>query len=916
MPQLQNNRPTADDINTAYKQRYITAADRNKKMRRLAGDQLEDMIGEHGMAFSYFKQTLKHVSDNWAEHVKMVEEYKPKDDPLGEAWQRIKTAGLVMWREIAIVTAPFTAIGEVNGKVAEHYALQAGASPGLAKVVNVAVDVGSGFIPIGKVSQLFAKGVQKMGGFGVEASKAGKATKAAAGADNVMDAAKAEQIVDDAITQGLKADGVELFRGGDAFNVNKIDDFGLSLTTDKSIAGKFASDFGGGVEQFGLKPGAKIGNFEELLGQYAKEFGTTPQELKKYPTILPEMITKWVKEKGLKIDAIDLTHLPIGEKEIRVLNPDALIKPFVGPASTQQQFISDLRKFKAEMAHVTETKTHEMTAKEAEKLGLTVEHLRGAFGEKVSEAEMYAGLKALEPMVDDIFTKAKAGAAGNIVAGDAALKALGEFFEFAPKFRKAEVTAGRSVEILKENPPMKSITDMLRGWDAESLAKLDFDAAKKTILEDLAENADQPAKLLATKLATDNAVTGPTRWEQIREVYINLLLARPVTQVRNFIGNSYAAMNSMAERELAGWLSIDEAKGVVKGEGMAQFQGMMAGMSEGLSAYAKAFTGVGDDAGKLDFIPHKIGGAWGRFVNVPGDSMRGMDNFFKTILQRGDIYAQALNRGRSQGLDGSALADYAARHAALPSQAMIEHAKDFSLNQTFQNDLGTYGKYAQKLLQYGPMSMLFPFMKTPMNLAKYSWNRTPGLQFLSHSLYDDILAGGQRTDMAIARLTLSNMMGMFWYGLAQQGLLTGGGPVDPGLRRIWGKQPYAFAGNANRESFAEWKSKHAPNDSGEDYDLQAAYEAGLTPDKGHFSDIFKKPNHPTFSIESTYWKPGMAAGRWEGEKFIKMNADEATNWAKAHPEIKREPPPKASTGTWWQPGQLDPATTSIWMAAA
>jgi hypothetical protein len=135
-----------------------------------------------------------------------------------------------------------------------------------------------------------------------------------------------------------------------------------------------------------------------------------------------------------------------------------------------------------------------------------------------------------------------------------------------------------------------------------------------------------------------------------------------------------------------------------------------------------------------------------------------MDNFFKTILQRGDIYAQALNQGRHLGLDKGALADYAARHAAIPSQSMIEHAKDFALNQTFQNDLGTLGSAAKRLLQTGPMVLLFPFMKTPMNLAKYAWNRTPGLQFLSGSLYDDILAGGQRADMAIARLTLSNMM--------------------------------------------------------------------------------------------------------------------------------------------------------------
>lgn len=80
-------------------------------------------------------------------------------------------------------------------------------------------------------------------------------------------------------------------------------------------------------------------------------------------------------------------------------------------------------------------------------------------------------------------------------------------------------------------------------------------------------------------------------------------------------------------------------------------------------------------------------------------------------------------------------------------------------------------------------------------------------------------------------------------------------------------------------TFEQWKSKYAPNDSGYDYDLRGAYEAGLVPgENGHFSDLFKKPNHPTFSIESKYYKPGLPAGRWEGEKYIRMSAQEAADY--------------------------------------
>ncbi len=71
--------------------------------------------------------------------------------------------------------------------------------------------------------------------------------------------------------------------------------------------------------------------------------------------------------------------------------------------------------------------------------------------------------------------------------------------------------------------------------------------------------------------------------------------------------------------------------------------------------------------------------------------------------------------------------------------------------------------------------------------------------------------------------------------------------------------------------FQDWKSKNAPNDSGEDYDLRGAYKAGLEPDAKtkHWDDRFKKPNHPTFSIYSQYAKDAPdKAGTWNGNTFV------------------------------------------------
>jgi hypothetical protein len=72
-------------------------------------------------------------------------------------------------------------------------------------------------------------------------------------------------------------------------------------------------------------------------------------------------------------------------------------------------------------------------------------------------------------------------------------------------------------------------------------------------------------------------------------------------------------------------------------------------------------------------------------------------------------------------------------------------------------------------------------------------------------------------------------------------------------------------------TFDEWKIRYAPNDSGEDYDLRGAFDAGVLPDaSGHWPDTFKRPNHPTFSNESifAFGVNESKAGRWEGNTFI------------------------------------------------
>lgn len=69
---------------------------------------------------------------------------------------------------------------------------------------------------------------------------------------------------------------------------------------------------------------------------------------------------------------------------------------------------------------------------------------------------------------------------------------------------------------------------------------------------------------------------------------------------------------------------------------------------------------------------------------------------------------------------------------------------------------------------------------------------------------------------------------------------------------------------SEEKQFESWKQQYAPNDTGADYDLRGAFKAGVKPDgdRGHFPDTFKKPNHPTFSVESQYSKGDEIGGQW------------------------------------------------------
>lgn len=61
----------------------------------------------------------------------------------------------------------------------------------------------------------------------------------------------------------------------------------------------------------------------------------------------------------------------------------------------------------------------------------------------------------------------------------------------------------------------------------------------------------------------------------------------------------------------------------------------------------------------------------------------------------------------------------------------------------------------------------------------------------------------------------------------------------------------------DEDKFIKWATKNNKLNDVEDYDIRGAWKAmqkgEMSPDeRGHLGDLFKKPNHPTFSDQSIY----------------------------------------------------------------
>lgn len=192
-------------------------------------------------------------------------------------------------------------------------------------------------------------------------------------------------------------------------------------------------------------------------------------------------------------------------------------------------------------------------------------------------------------------------------------------------------------------------------------------------------------------------------------------------------------------------------------------------------------------------------------VGLPTRALGAADEFFKTLRYRSYVQAEAATKANRAGLKGEEFKRYVQEQmekAIDPATGQALNAKALQEAQvtTFQQELlkGTAGATLQQVRARHPvLTFVVPFVKTPINVLRYSVKMTPGLNLVQKEFRENIrgIHGTEAQAHAYGQMTLgATFMGLA-ATLALNGKMTGAGPSDPkALKelRAAGWQPYAY----------------------------------------------------------------------------------------------------------------------------
>lgn len=396
----------------------------------------------------------------------------------------------------------------------------------------------------------------------------------------------------------------------------------------------------------------------------------------------------------------------------------------------------------------------------------------------------------------------------------------------------ARKSAGRNLNYLKRatkvTPKMaEAVSKLAKSGDSEALDQAILDAVG---------NPEAVAAAVTKPLGT------------YRRYWLNSILSGPKTHVVNFATNGLNSVGMVVEKGLGGalrgdLLEVREAGDVLAGfvtegwdalkfmaEAFKKHENVLDFAGQGSAGHAQNFKPMPISEAVTAFREHRLTdalkGAFDNLVTLPTRSLLASDELFQQLNYRASVRAKALREGRQMKLADADLETHVRQRmgeafdadggAAMDAMGNLKFGEAFdrSRRAAFKQDLGegTLGHTLQVFTSKHPAaSFILPFIKTPTNVIRATWHRTPGLRRLSKAWQEEWHAADEvkRGEMQ-AQMIVGSTLWMGTLSMASNGSITGGGPSDPVLARqlkSTGWQPYSLV----RENADGTKSYYAFN---------------------------------------------------------------------------------------------------------
>lgn len=294
------------------------------------------------------------------------------------------------------------------------------------------------------------------------------------------------------------------------------------------------------------------------------------------------------------------------------------------------------------------------------------------------------------------------------------------------------------------------------------------------------------------------------------ELFTNALLSGPRTVQTVFTSGAGINMFEPVVRMAAGAGSFNRA---LFQEGADIMWGNFKYLGDNLKSMAMSFRGgrslinpqpqhiaIGGVTG--DNIWARMENGAGTAVRIPGRVLTAADEFARVTAYRAYVRAKSLRLGREQGLSGAALEtrvaeDLRASFDENTGIAKLPEALKYAEVPTMSGPLGreTLGGGFQTFANNHPeVRFIAPFVKASVNIFRYVHKSIPILNRLNAETRAALQRGGEEAAIIRARSYLAATVYGFGFYQAFAGNLTGRGPSDPELRKLWLKnhQPYSI----------------------------------------------------------------------------------------------------------------------------